>query len=108
MSCNRKCNPELVHVGSIGDIPSLKIQKPRFISSEGCGEFGSMEPASGNKNGVGKQSGSSSKFEPSVALGIYLGEMKMVVHTTIFVADIHSSINHDSQTADITQISILS
>ena len=29
-----------------------------------------MEPASGNKNGVGKQSGSSSKFEPSVALGL--------------------------------------
>jgi len=34
MSCNRKCNPELVHVGSIRDIPSLKVQKPRFISSE--------------------------------------------------------------------------
>ena len=70
MSCDRKCNPELIHVGSISDIPSLKIQKPRFISLETCGEFGSMEPASGNKNGVGKQSASSSKFEPSVALGL--------------------------------------
>ena len=39
-------------------------------------------------------------------LGIYLGEIKMVVHTIMFVADIHSSINHDSQTAEITQISI--
>ena len=72
MSCDRKCNPELIHVGSISDIPSLKIQKPRFISLERCGEFGTMEPASGNKNGVGKQSASSSKFEPSVTLLLLL------------------------------------
>ena len=31
-----------------------------------------MEPASGNKNGVGKQSASSSKFEPSVTLLLLL------------------------------------
>ena len=54
------------------------IQTGRMPPLEGCGEFGTMEPASGNKNGVGKQSASSSKFEPSVTLLLLLSRFSRV------------------------------